>query len=448
MTEEFKKAVRYVVWQFEIAPNTNRKHIQAYVETTKTMTLTGLKKLFGCPSMHVEKRRGSPEQAANYCKKAESRDPASEGFHEWGILSRASQGTRNDLANAVEVMKVGGVASVATEMPTVYIRNHRGLHQLEYMLAQTENSEKDRNLTTMVFYGSPGTGKTWMAHNLCRQHNLSYYVLHPPSSRNQSVWFNGYSNQKVLIVDEMNGEWMGWQFLLQLLDKYPLQVQTKGGQVWAGWETVILTSNAHWESWYPYYNGGMDKKALERRLHKIYKFFGDEENGFHQLEIKKDTDPNLDAFPPNTEDADIKQHFILKQPKFKTPTGGQSWAHLRQNNAEAVEAMVMLEEAPSPDISQMSQEELPKTAPTQAYAEEEEEDSTDAILRDLEKAYGRKLDDPINEDADSILATGEKYGSPREESPSGSQASEGEESDNGDGEEEDIQYSDNGSQLF
>lgn len=445
MTDEFKKDVRYFVWQFEIAPDTRRKHIQAYVETNKVMGFVGLKKLFNCPSMHIEGRKGTPEQAANYCKKAESRDPAAEGFHEWGTLSRAKQGARNDLANAVEVMKAGGVNRVAIEMPTVYIRNHRGLHQLEYVLAQHENSTKKRNVTSLVFFGSPGTGKTYLAHELCSKYNLSYYVLHPPSSRNQSVWFNGYQDQKVLIIDEMNGTWIAWQFLLQLLDNYPLQVQTKGGQVWAGWSLVILTSNAYWENWFQYYDGGMDKSALKRRLKHVYKFFGSEKDGYKQLEITETAADKLpDEFPADGVEADIKQHFILRQAKFVTPRlheGGPKTTA----SAAPLASSVNLEDDPP-----LIRKKKPSTPPASPDLVEEEPVDVDEVLRRLDEdwdlTHKPTITVDVGGDDDDDFVDGE-YGRKSQPSPEGSEAEEVEESEKTDEEPmdaEEVDDSDSG----
>lgn len=433
MTAEFKADVRYFVWQYEIAPGTNRRHIQAYVETKKVMGFAGLKKLFNCPSMHIEGRKGTPEQAANYCKKAESRDPAAEGFHEWGTLSRAKQGARTDLANAVEVMKAGGVKAVALEMPTVYIRNHRGLHQLEYVLAQHENSTKKRDVTSLVFFGSPGTGKTFLAHELCNKYNLSYYVLHPPSSKNQSVWFNGYQDQKVLIIDEMNGTWIAWQFLLQLLDNYPLQVQTKGGQVWAGWTLVILTSNAYWESWFQYYDGGMDKSALRRRLKHVYKFFGNEKDGYKQLEITETAADKLpDEFPADGQEADIKQHFMLRQARFITPR-----LHEHANSASTEAASVDLLEEDDPPLVKNTKKK-PSTPPASPdIINDDEPVDVDAILAKLDEdwdlTYKPTITVDVASDDDDDFVVGE-YGKKGEESPEGSQAEEGEESEKADDE--------------
>lgn len=96
---QFKKDVKACVWQWEIAPETNRRHIQGYVELNKPMRISGLKALFRCPTMHCEARRGTRQQAREYCRKAESRAGPEAGPFEcgdFGIEERA----RTDLNEA------------------------------------------------------------------------------------------------------------------------------------------------------------------------------------------------------------------------------------------------------------------------------------------------------------------------------------------------------------
>jgi len=292
-SEEFVERVRYVVWQRELAPETGRVHIQAYVELYMAAGIAMLKRLFNCPTMHVEKRRGTQDQARNYCMKEDTRDGPDGGPFEYGTYSKTpgnGQGKRNDLTDAVEALAAGGVEAVVEKHPNTYVRYHRGIHALYQAKLEAIASRQQRNVKTAVFYGEPGTGKTHCAFELARITGEEIYILNAPAGRNQSVWFNGYQNQKILVVDEMNGDWIGWQLLLRMTDKYPLQCQTKGGMVWAMWEIVIFTSNAHWEDWYPYYAGGMDKAALKRRIHKVVKFYGSEAAGNF---TKKYYDPDL-----------------------------------------------------------------------------------------------------------------------------------------------------------
>jgi len=69
---ENKELVRGV-WQLEKAPETNRLHVQAYVVFTNKVRFSDIKRLFQMDHLHIEKRKGTEEQASAYCKKEESR---------------------------------------------------------------------------------------------------------------------------------------------------------------------------------------------------------------------------------------------------------------------------------------------------------------------------------------------------------------------------------------
>jgi len=291
---EFIERVRYIVWQYEKAPTTGKLHIQAYVEFFKATTMAHCQRILMVPTAHCKKRWGTQAQAISYCSKEDTR---AEGPFYYGTPAKQTQEkgathNRSDIAHAVQVVKLTSVTQLAEEHPVAFVKWHKGLRELEYTLNAKKASTQDRQLLTMCFFGEPGSGKTFTAFNLCRTKEHSYYVLNPPAGSNQSIWFNGYDSQKVLIIDEMSGRWMNWTFLLRLLDKYPLQIQTKGGMTWAQWDIVILTSNSHWKDWFPTFSGGMDLGALERRIHSTIHFYGNESNGtpFKQYKYEDDKD--------------------------------------------------------------------------------------------------------------------------------------------------------------
>lgn len=125
--------VSYAVYQKEKGDN-GTEHYQGYVEFKMIMRLPGLKKLL--PTAHWEPRAGTQEQARNYCMKDDTRI---EGPWELGELK--AQGKRCDLDEAYKLVKEGGAKRVAQEMPTVYIKFHRGLHALEAALDEPEKED-------------------------------------------------------------------------------------------------------------------------------------------------------------------------------------------------------------------------------------------------------------------------------------------------------------------
>lgn len=98
---EEEPRVRYCVYQYEIAPDTGKRHIQCYIELKSGVTLSQLKSIVHDPSCHCEPRRGTRSQARAYCMKDESRDPNVDSYTEIGVWHPESgERARTDLKDA------------------------------------------------------------------------------------------------------------------------------------------------------------------------------------------------------------------------------------------------------------------------------------------------------------------------------------------------------------
>lgn len=79
--------VKYFICGKEICPTTNKSHGQAYMELVRPMRMAGVKTLLGSDTVHCEPRRGTRDQARDYCMKE---DPTPYEFGTWEV----SQGSR------------------------------------------------------------------------------------------------------------------------------------------------------------------------------------------------------------------------------------------------------------------------------------------------------------------------------------------------------------------
>lgn len=88
------------------------------------------------------------------------------------------------------------------------------------------------------------------------------------------TWWDGYSGQSTVIIDEFYC-WLGLDFVLRLLDRYPFAVETKGGSVQFTSKRVVFTSNAPSTEWYATVR---HRDSLFRRLGgAIYEFPGQDQ---------------------------------------------------------------------------------------------------------------------------------------------------------------------------
>lgn len=242
-TLPFDDSVQYAVWQKERGEN-GTEHLQGYVEFKKVRKLGGLKKLF--PTAHFEIRRGSQTQAIEYCKKEDTRI---EGPWEYG--ERKEQGKRNDLAEVKEKLDKGAsLVEIADSHFSSFVRYHKSFK--EYKRLKT--AKRQWKTEVQVFWGPTGSGKSRRA----MEENPGAYW------KTNSQWWDDYDGQETVIIDEFYG-WFPFNFLLRLLDRYPLTVETKGGHVEFVAKKIVITSNQKPEDWYR----NIDVSPLMRRLETI-----------------------------------------------------------------------------------------------------------------------------------------------------------------------------------
>lgn len=258
----------YMIFGYEIGEN-GTPHLQGYIEFDDKMTIVGIKKHLGIDRIHLESRRGTQEEAINYCKKDND-------FYEHGTLK--CQGKRTDLENIYEDINSGKtVFDIATNYPSQYIRYSKGIEKLKNVIEQ-KRMTSIRNINVTVIVGTPGAGKTRHVYDSHGFENV--YKL---DAHDKNLWFDGYDGQDVLLIDDFYGG-IKFGFLLNLLDIYPIRLPIKGGFTWANWTKIYITSNSDVKSWYSVPN--MD--ALTRRIHSTIRL------GKKGPEVSGNTVPTLE----------------------------------------------------------------------------------------------------------------------------------------------------------
>lgn len=213
------------------------------------------------PSAHCEKRKGSREQARDYCRKVDTR---TDGPWECGTFTKG-QGQRTDLEDATTaLMETRSLDSVADSHPVAYVKYSRGLQNLLY-IKRKQDAKKWRDITVKVFWGEAGSGKTRAA----VAQTDSYFILDKISD---NMWFDGYDSEEHLIIDDFYG-WIKFGNFLRLCDGYPYRCPIKGGMLWANWTSVTFTSNKHPDSWYDQSKlNDAQINAFHRRITEIVEY--------------------------------------------------------------------------------------------------------------------------------------------------------------------------------
>lgn len=89
------------------------------------------------------------------------------------------------------------------------------------------------------FYGNTGTGKTHLAMDGLDPNNI--FIVSAPA-KGGTLWFDGYCGQSRVVFDDFRPWWCRFDYLLRLLDKWPVRVQVKGGFVNFIPEEIIITT--------------------------------------------------------------------------------------------------------------------------------------------------------------------------------------------------------------
>lgn len=251
--------VKYLVFQRERGEN-GTIHLQGYIELSKPKHFNALKRAID-PAAHLERRRGTPQQASEYCQKEDTRIA---GPYVYGEPGWRNSGKRTDLEQAIETLKSGGLKRVRDEHPGTYVRYHRGLASL----ANATLADRHTPPNVHLLYGEPGCGKT-----------RYFYDNYPEGDRTSLAagggnWFDGYDGEAAVLLDDFSGRMSKWplDLLLRMLDRYAIRVPIKGGFVKWSPDHIIITSNYHPSQWYDWTERRPQWKALSRRITKVSTF--------------------------------------------------------------------------------------------------------------------------------------------------------------------------------
>ncbi len=303
----------YIVFQQETGAardgGLERDHIQGYIQFTAQKTLAQAKRLMPCDAHMAMRAAPKISDAVDYCKKAETRR-AGCNFFEVGVQPM-DQGVKRTLAEACKMAKTKGYKAVAKEMPEEYVKFSRGLEKLDNIWAQ-DRVPRFRDITIIVVYGNSGCGKSYFAEHYDDAEDTY------PTGDLRDLWLDGYSSERTLVIEEMEGK-TPYRQLLRLLDGYRYNMPTKGGHVWANYTTVIITSNNRPEQWYGEDMWSTDPRIpdspLQRRITSIHCGSGVYPNCIWDVplptwagardaaaEASQDDEPEGDIVPPSPMD--------------------------------------------------------------------------------------------------------------------------------------------------
>jgi len=252
LEEGLPAGITYVCGQLESA---GHRHFQGYVELEARQRVPWLKHNLS-PTAHFEVRHGDQDQAIDYTRKED--ETTIEGtWIELGEPTDERKGKRNDLLDVKAMLDDGSsMVDVADQHFGSFVRYAKSFDRY----VQMKQPRRDINIAPIVevHFGPPGVGKTALAWT-------RYPELYTKSPKNK--WWDGYVGQDTVLLDDFKA-WFPWSYLMQLLDRYPMQVETKGGFVHMRATRFIITCNVHPAQWYH-----SDKCPFEALARRVTEYF-------------------------------------------------------------------------------------------------------------------------------------------------------------------------------
>lgn len=267
--------VRYLCYGKEVGSN-GTPHLQGYVETLTRLRQGGLRKIM--PNrISAFARLGTQKQAIDYCKKGEQTHAEWTQFRESGPnfgknskvfefgvpqtqrgcdLNSKENLIQENLKIVREKIKAGATERMLyEEEPLMCARFPKYISKC---LSWVKPSIRE-NLKVELHVGPTRSGKTFQAF----QRYPDLYNM--PVKSGNTLWFNGYAGEKVVLLDDFKGGF-GLDQFLRLTDKYPIQVEEKGSTIWFVPELIIITSNFEEINWYDYAKRQEHYLALKARV--------------------------------------------------------------------------------------------------------------------------------------------------------------------------------------
>ncbi len=152
------------------------------------------------------------------------------------------------------------VDEVRCEHYLTYIKYQRAL---DTDIARRFGARDPNNPVTVICYtGCTGSGKSRAA-----------YADFPGAYwKPNGKWWPGYAGQSTVIMDDFDPTQTSYKDILRIIDRYLLQVETKGGYVELSATTFVFTSIETPEKWYGDSMGALISAQIVRRVTRVQKF--------------------------------------------------------------------------------------------------------------------------------------------------------------------------------
>lgn len=264
-------------------------HFQGAARTKKTNRPTAVAAWLreNVQSAHVESTVGTWAQMMDYISK-DGGDPI-----QWGEAPPLTKDTNpfQKIKKLVDDDPPNLIDLLYEQHTTQMFRCYNGISR--YI---THARPRDtREVKVIWLFGPTGSGKTY---SLPTGKDVYWK---PPGNR----WFDGYAGESIVVLDEFRKNFWTFSYMLSLLDKYPLQVEIKGGFVPFRANVIYITAPQHPRMMYCTRE---DVGQLTRRIDHIYECNKTVDGTYTKCEVADDPNMNIFEFNYENEVGDIQAY--------------------------------------------------------------------------------------------------------------------------------------------
>lgn len=246
----------YHIYGFEVAPTTGTPHIQGYIRFKDAKSRTAVSKIPGLTRAWLAKTRGTPQQAADYCKKDDD-------FVESGELpmSQTDKGNCNKerYAHAWILAKKRDIQTIADEYPHILMAHYSTIQKIgrDFGIRPPDLAILDN----VWVWGEPLTGKT----AYCNSISPNVYI------KSCNKWWMGYQPDIHFVVHVndfgLTHKCLGYHVKMWA-ENAAFMAEDKNGGFWCRPKRIFISSNYHpSEIWM---DDPMMAKAVLRRFHIVH----------------------------------------------------------------------------------------------------------------------------------------------------------------------------------
>lgn len=252
---------KYLIYQEEIGEQ-GTIHLQGYIAFDRPKTMKQV--CDAIPGASVRAAKGTAQQNKAYCSKEEGRLG---GPYEYGTIP--SPGKRNDLLALKDDIDNG------LPEDQLWARNFSNMtryHKLAKVYQELKIAPRTKKPVVLLLVGPSGAGKSRFAFALAKYLGLTTYVV-PPTKGGSGLRFDGYNQQDVCIIDEVDGSSFTPTFFNLLCDWYEMKVPIHGSaNLQFTSPYILLCSNYLPKYWWK--NRSSDQiKQTTRRIDATIPFF-------------------------------------------------------------------------------------------------------------------------------------------------------------------------------